>query len=1133
MCNLKISPHKVRILLDDTEVYGYRIRKSHVHPSPHIVSNLGEVKIDDLKTIKQVNSWRGLYKTLIAHLPHLAFYMNPFDKATAGRKSIDKMDWTPELRAAFNAASAHLGNINRTYLPHPEDKLILKPDTAKVKLCTGWALYAVKKDSDKLLPVQYCSAKLSDYMKEWYPCELEGTGAVLAIDQVSHWINESRHPTTVMPDSMPVVKAANLMKSGKHSKNPRLQSLLACVNRRNVIFVHSSAKNGQHIVPDALSRLGRGCDCKDCGVKRFLDEITDKVELMAMEIPKDISSIILSDMEPCQIAAMSPLLNEMMVNELGVIPFGNKKAWREIQESDPDCKKTISMKKGGDLPSKKHSNKFINRLFRECTVNEDGLLVVNRFDQRTMRHMDRIVVPRSFLLSIIALIHNRLRHPKLYQLQSMFEKYFFSFGVQEVCKELRAGCDICLGLDGLPREMEEFKPEAEPEHPGTHMNADIVRRAGQKIMVNIDQFSGYMTACFTETENREDLAEALISTVTPIRHSATILVRVDQAPAFQSLLKSPSDALEANGVLLEIGEDFNKNSNCQVDKKIQELEEEFRRLAPEGEKLSMGQLAQAVTMLNNRTRNQNLSAGEIHFSRDPVRGINLNLDDEKLKEEKLQKREANQTYSIRSKARGGGPCKKAECEPGDIVYVKNHGTKHEVRNPFIVTAEGRKDTEVAVRKVLHPYAESSKFPAFSSDQKFVDKKFLYMKTERIRKQDQQGWKDKIYEELEDNYQEDDEDIVDEYEEGQENEVTEKVWDPTPSYSDDEDCFMIVRHGDRTDAHEDYETVGIGIDNREPSVEPPVGAEDGQLIKDQSRDPKRGDRVVIFNDVDNKWMLVKLTSGKNKYYRKTGPYYNFRADDGNRGGQYLRPGGLWSYVTREAEESLDLDNIVMDQADDGLGEERSSEGSSDDVVEEEDRYDPPAVEVAVRLHDPGDGPQTPREIRQQRRWVRQSVNSDEALEAGHPTRGVDDIDDNTDGVYIDDGYTDQDSVFGDTEAEFVLSRLQDKFNVSHRNYYVEQHVDPAVRAYRISEALDVAIPKGSEMAVTVEQFEDYPSAASFPNCDVGVPNYNYHLSRKRLQSLSAPDLCEQEETGSAWQRIRHSRLWKWGRTFRRR
>ena len=91
ICNLKISPNKVRILLDDTEVYGFRIKHGHVLPLPHIVSNLGDIKLEDLKTVKMTNSWRGLYKTLIAHLPHLAFYMNPFDKATAGKNSRVKM----------------------------------------------------------------------------------------------------------------------------------------------------------------------------------------------------------------------------------------------------------------------------------------------------------------------------------------------------------------------------------------------------------------------------------------------------------------------------------------------------------------------------------------------------------------------------------------------------------------------------------------------------------------------------------------------------------------------------------------------------------------------------------------------------------------------------------------------------------------------------------------------------------------------------------------------------------------------------------------------------------------------------------------------------------------------------------
>ena len=101
-------------------------------------------------------------------------------------------------------------------------------DTSKSNLCTGWVLYAKRKENDKeekLVPVQYASAKLPPYMATWAPCELEGAGSVVAIDQVRHFINESNLTTIVLADNKPVVDAANLMKIGRHSRNSRLQSL--------------------------------------------------------------------------------------------------------------------------------------------------------------------------------------------------------------------------------------------------------------------------------------------------------------------------------------------------------------------------------------------------------------------------------------------------------------------------------------------------------------------------------------------------------------------------------------------------------------------------------------------------------------------------------------------------------------------------------------------------------------------------------------------------------------------------------------------------------------------------------------------------------------------------------------------
>jgi hypothetical protein len=61
-----------------------------------------------------------------------------------------------------------------------------------------------------------------------------------------------------------------------------------------------------------------------------------------------------------------------------------------------------------------------------------------------------------------------------------------------------------------------------------------------------------------------------------------------------------------------------------------------------------------------------------------------------------------------SKARGGAPCSKPECVPGDIVFVKKHGTEHEARSSHIVTGDDEAGRKVTVRKVLHSHGPQAK-----------------------------------------------------------------------------------------------------------------------------------------------------------------------------------------------------------------------------------------------------------------------------------------------------------------------------------------------------------------------------------------------------------------------------------------
>ena len=64
-------------------------------------------------------------------------------------------------------------------------------------------------------------------------------------------------------------------------------------------------------------------------------------------------------------------------------------------------------------------------------------------------------------------------------------------------------------------------------------------------------------------------------------------------------------------------------------------------------------------------------------------------------------------------------------------------------------------------------------------------------------------------------------------------------------------------------------------------------------------------------------------------------------------------------------------------------------------------------------------------------------------------------------------------------------------------------------------MNLDLPVNTGVKIQVEQFEDFPLAASFPVNDVRVPGYNYHLERKRILSLSAPELCDNRASPSSW------------------
>ena len=233
-----------------------------------------------------------------------------------------------------------------------------------------------------------------------------------------------------------------------------------------------------------------------------------------------------------------------------------------------------------------------------------------------------------------------------------------------------------------------------------------------------------------------------------------------------------------------------------------------------------------------------------------------------------------------------------------------------------------------------------------------------------------------------------------------------------------------------------------------------------------------------------------------------------------------------------EQDLDLDDIVplviaeddVAQYDGGITPDSLSHAASDNM-EDRDMVEEIGPGLNMAIVDEStylDDQLTPRGLRQRRRWTARdgfqghNMVSDDAV----------DVDD-----YMDDDYEDLESVFCDIESEFALRRMTEKFASGHRHHSVEV-VHDEFRLHRLSQSLDLDIPRTSALAIHVEQFEDFPSAASFPTEEIAVHGYNYHIARKRMLSLSSPALCDERGSQPAMDSW-YNRLWKWGRGFRRR
>ena len=187
--------------------------------------------------------------------------------------------------------------------------------------------------------------------------------------------------------------------------------------------------------------------------------------------------------------------------------------------------------------------------------------------------------------------------------------------MQPLLDKLYENCYTCSIVQKQPRISVPDESKSQVPHPHRHFHADVIKREGQFILLVIDHFTSLVSAALIPSEKAQDLKLGIINLTTPIRHPGPITIVTDSAPGLLSLAKADKELRDLH-ISVVIKDHFNKNYNAVVDRACQDMEQEIRKLAPEGKKISPSLLAKATISVNTiLRRKQGISAYKLHTSR--------------------------------------------------------------------------------------------------------------------------------------------------------------------------------------------------------------------------------------------------------------------------------------------------------------------------------------------------------------------------------------------------------------------------------------------------------------------------------------------------------------------------------------
>ena len=928
MNNIKLSPKKTACFPEKLDLLGWTKEGKHLIPDAHRQNVIANAPLP--VTVKALRSYLGAYRTFFRCKKQMSNILKDLEEMQAGKKSSDKLVWNDGLKQQFEKSKVEILKLDQLYLPKPEDQLVMTSDWSEKGIsCTLWAIIdnvpqIVSRFSSKLEKTMENMLKVQP---KTLPCDGEMSAVYVGIKSpvISSNIRASNKKTVCLVDNKPVVEASRLIKDGKFSSSRTINNLMTALSDYNLEFQHLSSKMGQNLIDDYGSRNPVSChnnpSCKICNFIKDCQQLT--IAPLSFSI---------SDAENCILGHVTPSDNfvQEIIRGVKSIPFNNRKALKYIQDNDKDLIQLREYLLTGKRPTPK--NNKVNSVKRylnihkdsKLTIAKDGVIVVTKRDNHLINR-ELIVLPDDIGFGIMYALHLNLNHPTEHQLSKILDTKFFILSKSSKIKEITKSCALCQSVSKIPREIEDFKPNQMPSHPGMSFTVDILKMNKKNIMVTVDNFSGFVNTMFINSEKAEDLLEGLLLTTSPLRSSLTANIRVDQGPGFRKLFRSKSSLAELN-IALELGEVKNKNALAIADKKMKELEDEIRKIANSAG-VNVKILTKATTIVNEKIRHQGLSAKEIMFSRDQFSQENLKLNDEKIAVEKMDIRKERNVESAKSRAQIQKPSTPANATKGQLVFLKHEISKHARREMYIVLDTDSSTRTMVIAKL--PHALSFNEPITFQPHNF---KYIVKQTDVILSPNQppllpafEIGEDNFNDENYGHYYEqqpsaantnyfpydDDSDDDFEYETSHENEeMNNETEDSTEFDSFEDDDQDTETNYDATgeissgSTNNDDSTLEDNIQARAEEIDNLLNEPDGAAALppeeyppfDQTRQPKRGDIVKFV--LDDQWTIGKII-----HKPKTTFNYNIELLSGHKIYAALKPPtaedvGLWTLLSEE-------------------------------------------------------------------------------------------------------------------------------------------------------------------------------------------------------------------------------------------